>query len=430
MLYHDSMGLLIVYEGALDSLHKKIFGISMGPSTISFLRQLHWSILGGIVASLILFLVSASAARILGTDQYGKYNFLIAIAQFISLCITWSFELAIVRALAFTQEDKASQQYIISSSLVFLLVTITVINLIALFIPISFSKSLVMLFASILAMKALADGIIRGLGLFGYQAIGKIIEAVVVGSVFLSMVRAGFFTSYTQYLIAIMIGGIIIIALYGLRIISKISLHTISYSAFQVVWTYASRAIIWSVLSTFLVFITTLIIRIQLGYHVLGQFSAYSLTSIVAMSFIGSLIANVFFPVAVIEGYSAELWRRMNRGTALLWVPAWLCASIITNVAVTLYGSGYYLSWIFGIGMAGIGVAQFFIGMYWWIIASVGLPGIRYMSFHCAIGGMLCVLTLSLVLPYSLLIGIISSYAIANIYSAWAIYRWRVVLHR
>ncbi|HSX25314.1 MAG TPA: oligosaccharide flippase family protein, partial [Candidatus Andersenbacteria bacterium] len=167
------MGLLIVYEGALDSLHKKIFGISMGPSTISFLRQLHWSILGGIVASLILFLVSASAARILGTDQYGKYNFLIAIAQFISLCITWSFELAIVRALAFTQEDKASQQYIISSSLVFLLVTITVINLIALFIPISFSKSLVMLFASILAMKALADGIIRGLGLFGYQAIGK-----------------------------------------------------------------------------------------------------------------------------------------------------------------------------------------------------------------------------------------------------------------
>ncbi|MEO6077943.1 MAG: oligosaccharide flippase family protein [Candidatus Andersenbacteria bacterium] len=409
----------------IDQLHRRLFGVSMGPKTIDFLKQLRWSMLGGVFTAITLFAVSVWAGRILGTDQYGQYSFAVATAQLIALFITWSFEIAIVRALAFTREDASSQQYIISSAILFLIITIVLVNLISYILPFPFLKGIVMAFATVLAIKQLFDGMMRGLGLFGYQAIGKVIEAVCIATAFAVLVYAGLLHSYVYYMIAVLFGGLMLLVWYATKIRLDASFRQISQSAFQVLWTYGSRAMIWLILSTVLGFAAKFIIREEFGNQFLGQFTVYSMVSISVMMFLGGLIANVFFPIAVEESNHEEMWRRMKLGTIIGAVPLFIAGVIITNGAVLLFGQSYYLSTWFGAGMALIAVIQFFTSMYWWAIASTGVSGIRYMAIHTSLGGLLFIGALSITVSHQPLWGIFGSYGLWSMYTIWAIWRWR-----
>ena len=426
MLYDKSMW----YERILLVLHQRVFGMPMGPRTIQFIQQLQWSILGGAIASALLFFVSVWAARVLGAQQYGQYSFTVSAAQLVVLFITWSFEIAVVRALAFTKGDEVSQKYIVSSALAFLVVSLVFINLLLFLAPISFIRGIVMVFASVLAIKLMFDGMMRGLGLFGYQAIGKIIEATTVLIAFAVLVRTGSLMSYKDYLLALIIGSLALLVWYLFKIRNDVSFQSISHSAFQVLWTYGSRAMIWVALSTITGFAAKYIIKAIVGYQFLGQFSAYQLTTIAALAFFGGLVANVFFPVAVQEGDSNAMWHKMHRTALVGWLPLWVSGSLVANIGVVLYGHSYYLTWWFGVGMAGIAVAQFLCGMYLWIIASDGVRGVKYIAFHSAMSGLIFIVLLASVLRMNALYGILGSYVVASIYAVWAIYRWRVVLKR
>ena len=219
MLYDKSMW----YERILLVLHQRVFGMPMGPRTIQFIQQLQWSILGGAIASALLFFVSVWAARVLGAQQYGQYSFTVSAAQLVVLFITWSFEIAVVRALAFTKGDEVSQKYIVSSALAFLVVSLVFINLLLFLAPISFIRGIVMVFASVLAIKLMFDGMMRGLGLFGYQAIGKIIEATTVLIAFAVLVRTGSLMSYKDYLLALIIGSLALLVWYLFKIRNDVS---------------------------------------------------------------------------------------------------------------------------------------------------------------------------------------------------------------
>src|SRR3989344_5670511 len=301
MLYDKSMW----YERILLVLHQRVFGMPMGPRTIQFIQQLQWSILGGAIASALLFFVSVWAARVLGAQQYGQYSFTVSAAQLVVLFITWSFEIAVVRALAFTKGDEVSQTYI----------------------------------------------------------------------AFAVLVRTGSLMSYKDYLLALIIGSLALLVWYLFKIRNDVSFQSISHSAFQVLWTYGSRAMIWVALSTITGFAAKYIIKAIVGYQFLGQVSAYQLTTIAALAFFGGLVANVFFPVAVQEGDSNAMWHKMHRTALVGWLPLWVSGSLVANIGVVLYGHSYYLTWWFGVGMAGIAVAQFLCGMYLWIIASDGGRG-------------------------------------------------------
>lgn len=425
MLYDNDMPVINRYIDLLERLHVFIFDAPVGDITRSFIRQLHWSAIGGLFASGVLFGVSVWAGRVLGTDQYGQYSFAVAIAQIIALLITWSFEIAIVRALVFTRGDETSQAYIISSALFFLVITIVLVNLLLFFLPFSFTNGIVMTFATVLAVKVLFDGMMRGLGLFAYQAAGKAMEALAVLIVFSSMVYLGLFHSYTHYLLSILGGALVLLIWYALRIRSDVSIHRISRSAFQVLWTYGSHAIIWLALPTILAFAAKFTIRYSLGYEFLGQFTVYHMVSISTLAFVGGLISNVLFPIAVQERDSGTMWHKMSHLAAISWFPLWAISSIVTTIAISLYGPSYYLAWWFGIGMALAGVIQFLSSMYLLLIASKDIAGIRYASFHAGIAGLLLIASLAVIIPYHAMWGILASYFISDIYMIWAIRRWK-----
>ncbi len=425
MIYDTSMSLRTSYIAALERLHLVVFGTPAGDTFRVFIRQLHWSMIGGIFASGVFFAVAVTAGRILGTAEYGRYSFALAIAQMIALLMTWSFEIAIVRALAFTRGDTPSQKYIISSAIFFLAITAVCINLVSYFLPFPIIKGVVMPFATVLAVKMLFDGMVRGLGLFAYQAAGKAIEACTLLVAFGVMVYFGLFTRYSSYLVIMMISTLVLLTWYAPRISSDISLGRISYSAFKVLWTYGSRAIMWLVLSTLLSVAAKFAIGYQLGYDFLGQFAVYQMVSISALGFLGAIISNVLFPLAVQAGNTDAMWSKMNRTTMLISLPLWMLGAVATNVTIFLYGPSYYLSWFFGIAMAGVGVVQFLCGMYWLFIASGNIRGIKYMSIHAGIAGCLCIALLALIIPFYPMSGILISYAVSDAYMVWAIRRWR-----
>jgi hypothetical protein len=61
-----------------EGIHLRIFGHEMGEEMRKFLGHLSWSFFGIFFSALILFVVNILAARILGPDGYGKYNFAIS----------------------------------------------------------------------------------------------------------------------------------------------------------------------------------------------------------------------------------------------------------------------------------------------------------------------------------------------------------------
>ncbi len=426
MLYSKSMFTLNRYVVLLERFHVAVFGVPAGETTRSFIRQLHWSILGGFVASGVLLGVSVWAGRILGTGQYGKYSFAIAFAQVISLAMTWGFDLAIARALSGTQEDPGSQKYIISSATTFVLITVVVANGIAFLLPLSFDQEVIVLLATAIAIRLLMDGMIRGLGFFAYQAIAKIIEAFVIGLVFFIALRVTSVSSYMNYIVAVLGGSMAVIFWYAWRLRRYASLQKVAYSSIQMLWSYGSMVIIGSIISTILSFASKFVIRYQLGYEFLGQFTAYYMVSIAALAFLGTLIANVLFPVVVGKRYNDAVWPKMNRIVAISWLPLWILAAIATNISIALYGPSYYLAWWFGIGMAGAGVLQLLSGIYWWLIASTGVEGVKYGAFHAGISGCIFILFLTLSAPVYPMLGILISYALSDVYLVWIVYRWRL----
>lgn len=424
MVYDITMSARTKYIAGLERLYLVAFGTPAGDATRVFIRQLHWSMMGGVFASGVFFGVAVMAGRILGTAEYGRYSFALAIAQMIALLMTWSFEIAIVRALAFTRGDTPSQTYIISSAIFFLAITVVFINFVSYFLPFPIIKGIVMPFATVLAVKMLFDGMVRGLGLFAYQAAGKAIEACTLLIAFGAMVYLGLFTEYSSYFAALLISTLALLAWYAPRVRSDISLGRISYSAFKVLWTYGSRAIIWLVVSTVLSVAAKFAIRYQLGYEFLGQFAVYQMVSLSALGFLGAIISNVLFPLAVQAGNTDTMWRKMNRISVLIGFPLWVLGAIATNVTISLYGPSYYLSWLFGIAMAAVGVVQFLCGIYWLLIASGNIRGIKYMSFHAGIAGFICLALLVLIIPVYPMPGIFISYGLSDVYMVWAIWRW------
>lgn len=413
-----------------ERLHVRVFGAPAGKTTRFFIHQLHWSMVGGFLASVLFFAVAVWAGRVLGTGQYGKYSFIIAFAQVISLAMTWGFDLAITRALSVTHDDVKSKKYVISSATFFLVCSAVIVNILIFLLPLPFQKPIVMLLATSAAMKSAFDGMVRGLGLFAYQALMRVIEACAVAVLFFALIHSADTPSSTHYLVAVLGGSVVIIPWYLVRLRGYNSFRKISYSAVRMLWSYGSIVIISTVIATLLIFATRFIIRYALGYEFLGQFTVYYMTSISMLGLLGGLIANVLFTVAVREGHSDAMWHKMHRTAMLISIPLWIVASIATTIAIALYGPSYYLAWWFGVGMAGVGVIQFFRAMYWWLIVSTGIEGIRYASFHSGISACIFIGMLALFVSSYPLVGILVSYIVSDAYMAWAIRRWRRMVVR
>lgn len=341
----------------LESVHFRIFGHSISEQMMVFLKNLSWSLFGGIVASFLMLAVNIGVGRYFGPEEYGKYNLILSVSQILLVFIYLGTDVSSVRYIS-REEGLQRKRSFLSSSFYFVVGTIlfswVVYYLMHQLIESSFHVDgqyilFPLIFGTFLALKGMLDGYLRAFSLFRFQAYLRVVEAcVVVVFLILTLVVIGV-REYQYYIYAIVSGAAIfsIVTLYRLRW----SLRPFDAKSLQLMLSYGHIVLLGTVLSVVFNSLDKLIIAKYLGVAQLGIYSAYFMTSTNLIAQMTQVFNNVFFP-AISQVSDTAYVEKMNILVRRLFIPGGIILSGLLYGILLVFGRAYepniFLSISFG----------------------------------------------------------------------------------
>ncbi|MFA6423051.1 MAG: oligosaccharide flippase family protein [Patescibacteria group bacterium] len=360
----------------IEKIHQKIFGHEMSKEMKNFLHGLSWSVVSGIIIMPIILLVNTLAGRLMGPTEYGKYNLLLIINQFLIIFIFFGLDTTIVKYISKATSFKSKKMIISTISIfniIILLVVMFFISLIYLYqinLPNNYSLFMIILgiYTFSISIKSLFDLINRGLENFRRQSLAKIVETIVV---LLSFLLLFVFLKKPSYinLIFIFCLGAFAASFYNFSYLfkyfgkgnNKILISQLHEGKFF----FISSLLMIMYLSA-----DKLIIGKYLGIKTLGIYSAYYFASFNFFSLIIALITNVFFPISARlknKGFTKKIDRLMVFG----FVPLILFSSIATLILLKIFGREYPINILYIIGFSIYCSLFFFLSLYNTVILDV-----------------------------------------------------------
>jgi O-antigen/teichoic acid export membrane protein len=342
----------------------------------NFLHGLSWSVVSGIIIMPIILLVNTLAGRLMGPTEYGKYNLLLIINQFLIIFIFFGLDTTIVKYISKATSFKSKKMIISTISIfniIILLVVMFFISLIYLYqinLPNNYSLFMIILgiYTFSISIKSLFDLINRGLENFRRQSLAKIVETIVV---LLSFLLLFVFLKKPSYinLIFIFCLGAFAASFYNFSYLfkyfgkgnNKILISQLHEGKFF----FISSLLMIMYLSA-----DKLIIGKYLGIKTLGIYSAYYFASFNFFSLIIALITNVFFPISARlknKGFTKKIDRLMVFG----FVPLILFSSIATLILLKIFGREYPINILYIIGFSIYCSLFFFLSLYNTVILDV-----------------------------------------------------------
>lgn len=331
-----------------EVLHLRIFGHEMSDEMRKFLKNLSWSFFGGMIAALIMFVVSVVAARFLGPLGYGNYNYLLSLASSSVFFFLLGNNQSGIRYISDKEHSNRKRSLLgalffltIFQSLVFFVVIVLFNGEIVRKFNLSTNVVyLVFFWGLIFAFKELLDSFIRSLGLFKNQSWIKIGDAFLVFITFIS-----FFVIYKRELIyihyiwAMMVGALFSIVVYGFFIRNKFG--KFSKVELSLIFNYNKFLIIGGI-SGFIMGLEKVFIGKYVGIESLGIYSAYYASSHMIISNLGILFMNIFWP-AIVENKDniKPVIDKINK-ILFKYFPIWFLINVISVIFfMLLYGKQY-----------------------------------------------------------------------------------------
>jgi len=228
--------------GFFERYYHTITGSTLNIPAKKFLRNLSFSLGGGLIAFAILFVLNIIAARLLGPEEYGKYSLIVAVANIFAIVCVLDLDVSITRFSAKENLLKNKQRAITTG-------TFFVWGLIVVFLGLvyecreliqsvfSFSQTmlyLAVLLGVIISLKRLYESVLRGLDLFFWYALGRIGESVVIGTAFLGIFFGNYLDGFSSYTYAVIIGGFVAIVLYSIISRNFFNTRVLSFSSIQI----------------------------------------------------------------------------------------------------------------------------------------------------------------------------------------------------
>ena len=215
-----------IIVSSLEVVHLKLFGHEMSVDMKRFVGHLSWSVLGGVSASVVMMGVNITAGRLMGPDEYGRYNLLLTLASMISIPILFGLDTSSVIAIS-SSNDSEEKRGNISSAFYFVLSSIMIMTLLFTFslpyltIRFALGKTFFLTtftFAIALSLKIILDAGLRGLHLFKYQYYGRMAEISSILLFFVVLFGIEKKYDYLNYVYALLVGAGILIFFYFIRI--------------------------------------------------------------------------------------------------------------------------------------------------------------------------------------------------------------------
>lgn len=372
---------------AAEFLHIRIFGERMGDGARKFFKYLSWSLLGGTVASIILFMVNILAGRWLGPVEYGKYGLVVSISSIFIIPMTLGVDTASVHYISkagFIEEKRKYMESSIGITSV-LILTITVLGLIfSNFLADLFSVQAmviryVFIFSLFLAAKNIFDSFVRGFHLFKFQSRIKILEACLVLSTFFLLVGVFDFFNFRSYVYAAILGYAFtnIVIIYRLK---KWLNFSTRYA--KKIISYGFYGVLGSLFGIMINSFDKIFINRYIGSEQLGVYIAYSTISVVFVNQLIAIFINVFFPYLSANQDQGAILHKINRLFKIFCIPFFLILCAIILLVITILGKAYPLDWLLVGEFSLLGVIFLYFNIIWWLIASKGRKGIRFTAFN------------------------------------------------
>lgn len=354
---------------AIEYIHLKTFHHQITPEMKKFLNNLSWSFSVGIFIMPIFLLISTIAGRFIGPVEYGKYNLILIINQFLLIFIFFGLDITSVKYIAKTDTLRKIREIIssVSGFIFFMLGLIIVLG--AIICPLLFNISkeyaLIIIFTIIytttITIKILFDLYIRGLEDFKKQAIGKIIEISVIILSFVSIFIIFKQNNFIGYVLTICLGAIAISIFYYYNLkkyFGRFNLKLLKQNLHE-----SKLFFISSLFGTIYLSADKLIIANFLGLKELGIYSAYYLASFTVIVQITQLFTNVFFP-ATAKIKDKSFSRKIDKLFLLGLIPLTILIGIIIFGMLSIFGRQFPINFLYIILFALFSSLFFFLSLY------------------------------------------------------------------
>ena len=350
-------------------MHYKIFASPMSGEMKTFLNYLSWSFFASVVATPIMMIVATLAGRFMGPTEYGKYNLVLIVNQFLVIFVFFGLDTTSVKYIAkaktFLERKKeisTTSRFVLSLLVIQLLVAVIIFPVAnKMSVNNSFLIPVVAVYTLVVTIKAMFDQLIRGMEKFKQQAQGKVIEAMVVALLF-AIVFVLLKKSYYINFLAVTSAGAIVLSIYYFSYLSKY-FGASDKIILKKRLNEGKLFFISALIGTLFMSTDKIIVARYLGIQVLGVYSAYYFASFGVANQINQILVNIFFPISA-RLKNKSFIRKIDKLLFVGLVPFTLLLALIVIVVMLIFGREYPLNYYYVIGFSFFSALYFFQALY------------------------------------------------------------------
>ncbi len=311
-----------------------------------FLGNLSWSFVSGVLVMGLMVIIMTLAGRFMGPVEYGRYNLLVIISQFIVIISFFGLDISTIKAIA-KSNTPAEKQKAIFSTIIYIFIIFSVVVIIGLLFRMTIMKLsglsswfliILMLYTVTFAVKSIFDVCIRGLEQFKTQTLARVIELLIIIISFVLIFLVLRQKTYAGYTAVLIIGAISISFFYFFRLkkyFFNFSINTLKKQLSE------GRFFMMSALLATLFFSSDrIIIAKYLDIQTLGIYSAYYASSMGLATQLSQLFTNVFLP-ATAKTDDKVFTKKIDRIVIMGFVPFYLLAGLLIFMALLVFGKNY-----------------------------------------------------------------------------------------
>lgn len=346
-----------------ETVHFRIFGHEMGGEMRLFLGNLSWSFFGGIIASTLMMGVNIGIGRYFGPEEFGKYNFVLILSQFFLILVYFGTDVSSIKFLS-GEKDLFRKKEFFSSSFYFVVTMILLLWIVyyslhskieSYFHIDSQYVFFALILGSILSIKGIADGYLRALSLFRFQALVRVFEVIAIISFLFLILRITGVREYQYYAYALSAGA----ALFSFVVLFRLRKNFVTFEwlSLKSMLSYGNVIFIGTIFGTAFNSLDKIIVAEYLGVAQLGIYSAYFMTSTNLIAQMTQVFNNVFFPT--ISRVDDTMYvAKINTLVQWLFVPGGIVLSLVLYGILLIFGDAYRPNIFLATGFGFLAVIQ------------------------------------------------------------------------
>ena len=369
-----------------EIVHLRIFGHEMGEEMRKFIGNLSWSFFGGIIASILMLGVNVGMGRYFGPEEYGKYNFVLILSQFLLIFVYLGTDVSSVKFLS-GEKELSGKKAFFSSSFYFVLIMISLSWIVYYSVHSRIEHYfnvdgqyvfLALIFGSILGVKGAVDGYLRAFSLFRFQAFLRVAEVTAI-IVFLLLILKMIGIKEYQYYVYVIVGGAALFSLIALFRLRR-NFGAFKWSSLKLMLAYGNVILIGTIFGTVFNSLDKIIVAKYLGVAQLGIYSAYFMTSTNLIAQMTQVFNNVFFP-AISQVDDTAYVTKIDTLMKWFFIPGGVILSSVLYGTLLIFGKAYKPDIFLAVGFGFLAVLQILLTINSSIITALSKKLLRKYYF-------------------------------------------------